>query len=119
VPAERSAPPTPSSSTSTSTPPALRLIATWTTLARAYLTTLVSASATTKYAEATRAAVRVRETERALIVVVEDDGVGGADPSGGTGLSGLLDRVAAFDGRLEIDSPLGGGTRVRAELPFY
>jgi signal transduction histidine kinase len=72
-----------------------------------------------KYAEATRAAVRVRETERALIVVVEDDGVGGADPSGGTGLSGLLDRVAAFDGRLEIDSPLGGGTRVRAELPFY
>ena len=72
-----------------------------------------------KYADATRAAVRVRETERALIVVVEDDGKGGADPSVGTGLSGLADRVAAFEGRLEIDSPVGGGTRVRAELPFY
>ena len=72
-----------------------------------------------KYAEATRAAVRVRETERSLIVVVEDDGKGGADPSAGTGLSGLADRVAAFEGRLEIDSPVGGGTRVRAELPFY
>ena len=72
-----------------------------------------------KYAEATRAAVRVRETERALVVVVEDDGKGGADPATGTGLSGLADRVAAFDGRLEIESPVGGGTRVRAELPFY
>src|SRR3954453_12833302 len=72
-----------------------------------------------KYADATRAAVRVRETDRALIVVVEDDGNGGADPSAGTGLSGLADRVTAFEGRLEIDSPVGGGTRVRAELPFY
>ena len=72
-----------------------------------------------KYAEATRAAVRVRETERALIVVVEDDGKGGADPAAGTGLSGLADRVASFEGRLEIDSPAGGGTRLRAELPFY
>jgi len=72
-----------------------------------------------KYAEATRAAVRVRETDRALVVVVEDDGKGGADPSGGTGLAGLADRVAAFDGTLTIDSPRGGGTRLRAELPFY
>jgi PAS domain S-box-containing protein len=72
-----------------------------------------------KYAEATRAAVRVRETDRALVVVVEDDGRGGADPSGGTGLAGLADRVAAFEGTLTIDSPRGGGTRLRAELPFY
>jgi PAS domain S-box-containing protein len=72
-----------------------------------------------KYAEASRAAVRVRETERALIVVVEDDGRGGADPATGTGLSGLADRVAAFEGRLEVESPPGGGTRVRAELPFF
>jgi PAS domain S-box-containing protein len=71
-----------------------------------------------KYAEATRAAVRVRETERSVVVVVEDDGKGGADPAGGTGLSGLADRVSAFDGALTIDSPRGGGTRVRAELPF-
>ena len=72
-----------------------------------------------KYAEATRAAVRVRETDRALVVVVEDDGKGGADPGKGTGLSGLADRVAAFEGTLTIESPPGAGTRLRAELPFY
>jgi signal transduction histidine kinase len=72
-----------------------------------------------KYAEATRAAVRVRETDAALVVVVEDDGKGGADVSRGTGLAGLADRVAAFDGTLTIDSPRGGGTRLRAELPFF
>jgi PAS domain S-box-containing protein len=71
-----------------------------------------------KYAQATRAAVRVRETERALVVVVEDDGQGGADVSRGTGLSGLTDRAAALDGSLTIDSPPGGGTRLRAELPI-
>jgi PAS domain S-box-containing protein len=71
-----------------------------------------------KYAQATRAAVRVRETDRAVVVVVEDDGKGGADIGGGTGLSGLADRVQAFDGSLTIDSPRGGGTRIRAELPF-
>jgi signal transduction histidine kinase len=71
-----------------------------------------------KYAQATKAAVRVRETERALVIVVEDDGRGGADFGGGTGLSGLADRAAALDGTLTIDSPPGGGTRIRAELPI-
>jgi len=72
-----------------------------------------------KYAEATRVAVRVRESDdRIVVVVVEDDGKGGADPFGGTGLSGLGDRVAALDGSLYVDSPLGGGTRIRAELPL-
>jgi signal transduction histidine kinase len=71
-----------------------------------------------KYAGATRAAVRVRETGERLVVVVEDDGRGGADPFGGSGLRGLGDRVAALDGTLNVDSPLGGGTRVRAELPL-
>jgi len=51
-------------------------------------------------------------------VVVSDDGVGGADPSGGSGLRGLLDRVAVLDGTLEIESPLGVGTAVRAEIPL-
>ena len=71
-----------------------------------------------KYAEATRVAVRVRETGDQLVVVVEDDGKGGADPFGGTGLPGLGDRVAALDGTFSVDSPPGGGTRVRAELPL-
>lgn len=69
-----------------------------------------------KYAGATRAAVRVRETDRALVIVVEDDGKGGADPRAGTGLSGLADRATALGGTLNVDSPRGGGTRVRAEL---
>lgn len=52
-----------------------------------------------------------------IVVAVADDGVGGAIASPGSGLSGLADRVAALGGRLEIDSPAGGGTRLRAEIP--
>jgi signal transduction histidine kinase len=53
-----------------------------------------------------------------LLVEVADDGCGGADPAGGTGLRGLADRVDALDGRLEVDSPPGRGTRVSARLPL-
>jgi signal transduction histidine kinase len=48
---------------------------------------------------------------------VADDGVGGADPTGGTGLSGLTDRVEALGGSLEVESHAGAGTRLRAEVP--
>ena len=47
-----------------------------------------------------------------------DDGVGGAEDARGSGLRGLSDRLAALDGRLTIESPPGGGTRVRAEIPI-
>ena len=70
-----------------------------------------------KYAGATHAEVRVERTNGRLDVEVADDGVGGADSSKGSGLRGLADRVGALDGRLEIDSPPGGGTRVRARIP--
>ena len=46
-----------------------------------------------------------------------DDGIGGADPSRGSGLKGLEDRVAALDGTLEMESPPGAGTRIRARIP--
>ncbi len=46
-----------------------------------------------------------------------DDGVGGADTEQGSGLRGLADRVEALGGRLQVWSPAGGGTRVRAEIP--
>jgi signal transduction histidine kinase len=62
--------------------------------------------------------VTVTKTDSTLELVVEDDGVGGADPAEGTGLNGLADRVDALEGRLVIVSPPGGGTRVRAELPL-
>ena len=51
-----------------------------------------------------------------LAVAVADDGIGGADDQG-AGLRGLADRVEALDGRLTLDSPAGGGTRLRAEIP--
>ena len=47
---------------------------------------------------------------------VSDDGAGGADPAGGSGLRGLEDRLGALDGRLEVDSPPGGGTRLTARV---
>jgi signal transduction histidine kinase len=54
----------------------------------------------------------------ALRLVVTDDGVGGADPSRGSGLVGLSDRVEAAGGRLEINSPPGGGTSLMATIPL-
>jgi signal transduction histidine kinase len=50
-------------------------------------------------------------------IEIEDDGVGGADPARGTGLRGLADRVEALGGTLHVDSPVGGGTRIAAEIP--
>jgi signal transduction histidine kinase len=70
-----------------------------------------------KYAQATQASVRVERLNGRVTVEVVDDGVGGADAAGGSGLRGLSDRLAALDGRLRMESPPGGGTRLRAELP--
>ncbi|MGH3034954.1 MAG: sensor histidine kinase, partial [Gaiellaceae bacterium] len=70
-----------------------------------------------KYAHASRATVEVARANGRLVVEVVDDGVGGADPAGGSGLRGLADRVEALDGRLRVWSPTGGGTKVRAEIP--
>jgi signal transduction histidine kinase len=52
------------------------------------------------------------------MVEVSDDGVGGADVASGSGLRGLSDRVGALDGRLDLRSPPGGGTQLRAEIPI-
>jgi len=52
-----------------------------------------------------------------LVVEVSDDGVGGAEDSGGSGLAGLTDRVAAHSGTLELQSDPGRGTTLRALLP--
>ena len=70
-----------------------------------------------KYSSATRATVSVSRTNGVLVVEVADDGVGGADPEHGSGLSGLAARVEAIEGRLEIESTSGSGTRVRASIP--
>ena len=71
----------------------------------------------TKYARASSVRIRVSASD-AIVVEVTDDGVGGADPAAGSGLSGLADRVEALGGSLEVVSPAGGGTTLRAEIPI-
>jgi signal transduction histidine kinase len=70
-----------------------------------------------KYAQADTVSVEVESTGGSLVVTIADDGIGGADPEHGSGLRGLADRVHAVGGRLDITSPPGEGTRVRAQLP--
>ncbi len=83
----------------------------------AYLIVVEALGNVTRHARASRARVRVGRAGDRLVVEVGDDGVGGADPAGGTGLAGLADRAAALDGSLEVTSPPGGPTLVHAELP--
>ena len=71
-----------------------------------------------KYASASRAQVELVREDGLLVVEVSDDGVGGADPGGGSGLRGLADRVEALGGQLKVSSERGLGTTVRAELPL-
>ena len=71
-----------------------------------------------KYACAEHATVSVQRVADKVEVEISDDGVGGADVAGGSGLRGLSDRLSALDGRLEVRSPRGAGTRVRAEIPL-
>jgi signal transduction histidine kinase len=69
-----------------------------------------------KHARCSHAHVVVRVENGSATVEVHDDGVGGADPFAGSGLRGMADRVSALGGRLEIDSPAGEGTTVRARI---
>jgi signal transduction histidine kinase len=71
-----------------------------------------------KYAEATTVRVSVAHENGSACVVVADDGVGGADPAEGSGLRGLADRLSAMNGKLEVESPVGAGTMIRAEIPL-
>jgi signal transduction histidine kinase len=71
-----------------------------------------------KYAGASAVEVKVERMNGYALVEVADDGFCGADPLRGSGLRGLADRVASLSGRLEVESPAGAGTRVRAEIPL-
>jgi signal transduction histidine kinase len=70
-----------------------------------------------KHAQASSATIDVRRIADQISVEIVDDGVGGADTEQGSGLRGLADRVEALGGRLQVWTPRGGGTRVRAEMP--
>ncbi|MEW6581865.1 MAG: histidine kinase [Actinomycetota bacterium] len=85
--------------------------------AAAYFVAAEALTNVARYARATHARICVARVAGAARIEVRDDGVGGADPDAGSGLRGLADRVAALDGRLEVVSPPGGGTIVRAVIP--
>jgi signal transduction histidine kinase len=70
-----------------------------------------------KHSRAGHGVVSVRSVRSRLVAEVRDDGVGGADPARGSGLSGLADRIAAVGGILTLSSPPGGPTHLRMEIP--
>ncbi|WP_214416357.1 sensor histidine kinase [Sphaerisporangium fuscum] len=82
----------------------------------AYFVVCEAVTNAAKHADAHLVTVHLARHGTMIVVRVEDDGRGGADPEG-TGLSGLARRVAALDGRFRLDSPPGGPTVVTAELP--
>jgi signal transduction histidine kinase len=85
--------------------------------AAAYFVVSEALTNVVRHSDADRAEVGIRRDNGRLMVEVRDDGTGGADAAG-SGLSGLADRVAALDGRLQVDVPAGGGTVVRADIPL-
>jgi signal transduction histidine kinase/limonene-1,2-epoxide hydrolase len=85
--------------------------------ATAYFVVAEALTNVAKHARAERAAVTASVEDGTLVVHVRDDGVGGARRNG-SGLTGLMDRLAALDGRLEVESPADGGTLVAAAIPL-
>ncbi|HWM12476.1 MAG TPA: sensor histidine kinase [Solirubrobacteraceae bacterium] len=86
--------------------------------AAAYFVTAEALTNVAKYANASSASVTLSLDDGCLRLSVEDDGIGGADPSTGSGLRGLRDRVDALDGRLDVHSPIGEGTTLTVEMPL-
>lgn len=70
------------------------------------------------YSSASTATVSIGRSNEVATVTVSDDGVGGADAARGSGLRGLAACVEALTGRLDVESPLGLGTCVKAEIPL-
>ena len=85
--------------------------------AAAYFVAAEALTNVVKHADARHARVRAHTTARELVIEVHDDGVGGARPHG-SGLVGLAERVAAFGGRLRVDSPPGRGTLISGVIPI-
>jgi signal transduction histidine kinase len=86
--------------------------------AAVYFVTAETLTNVAKYAGDCTAAVELAVAGDRLRLEISDDGVGGAETSAGSGLSGLCDRIEALDGALTVESPRGGGTMVRAEIPL-
>ena len=85
--------------------------------AAAYYVVAEALTNVVKYAQATEVTVGVERHNGNARIEVRDDGVGGAVAGRGSGLRGLADRVEALGGRLDVESPVGAGTTLRAEIP--
>ena len=85
--------------------------------AAAYYVVAEALTNVAKYAHASNVTVSIRRSNGRAVVVVADDGVGGADPALGTGLRGLADRLEALNGHLEVESTAARGTSISAEIP--
>jgi signal transduction histidine kinase len=83
----------------------------------AYYTVSEALTNASKHALATRVWVAVQLTDAALYLSIRDNGVGGTDPSRGSGLTGLRDRIESLGGRIRIDSGPGNGTRIDVDIP--
>ena len=86
--------------------------------ATAYFVVAEALTNVSKYSDASSAAVAIARANGSLLVDVTDDGAGGATIGRGSGLLGLEDRVAALGGTIAIESPVGEGTRLHAEIPW-
>jgi signal transduction histidine kinase len=85
--------------------------------ATAYYVVAEALTNATKHSGAGRATVSVRREEDRLVLRIDDDGMGGADETRGSGLTGIRRRVEAYDGTMTLTSPAGGPTTMRVELP--
>jgi signal transduction histidine kinase len=86
--------------------------------AAAYYVVSEALANTAKHAHASHARVAIEDTDGSLRLSIRDDGVGGAEPGRGSGLTGLRDRVEALGGAIEVSSPSGQGTVVVVVLPL-
>lgn len=84
----------------------------------AYFTASELLQNVSRHARATSATLDVWRTADRVMVLVSDNGRGGAHTEAGSGLAGLAERLDAVDGVLLVDSPVGGPTRITAELPW-
>ncbi len=83
----------------------------------AYFTVTEALTNASKHSGADEVAVVGRLRDGKLVLLITDNGHGGADPAAGAGLQGLADRVAILKGRLIVTSPAGGPTQLRVEVP--
>jgi signal transduction histidine kinase len=83
----------------------------------AYYTVAEALTNAAKHAKAARASVSLHVDRDLLVLSIQDDGIGGANPSGRSGLTGLRDRIEALGGEFGIESPPGRGTRIDVQIP--